>query len=86
MLMEKRIGTTLILVENKDNISKLNNILNKHSSIIIERQGIPLRNKGINIISIVLEGTTDEIGSLTGQIGKLNGIQVKSVLLKQMNC
>jgi len=45
MLMEKRIGTTLILVENKDNIPKLNNILNKHSSIIIGRQGIPLRIK-----------------------------------------
>ncbi len=83
MLMEKRIGTTLILVENKDNIPKLNNILNKHSSIIIGRQGIPLRNKDINIISIVIEGTTDELGSLTGQIGRLNGIYVKSMLMKK---
>jgi putative iron-only hydrogenase system regulator len=80
--MKKKIGTALILVENKDNIPKLNNILNNHSSIIIGRQGIPLRNKGINIISIVLEGTTDDIDSLTVQIGKLNGIQVKSMLIK----
>ncbi len=82
MFMKKKIGTALILVENKDNIPKLNNILNNHSSIIIGRQGIPLRNKGINIISIVLEGTTDDIDSLTVQIGKLNGIQVKSMLIK----
>ena len=82
MFMKKKIGTALILVENKDNIPKINNILNNHSSIIIGRQGIPLRNKGINIISIVLEGTTDDIDSLTVQIGKLNGIQVKSMLIK----
>ena len=83
MLMEKRIGVAIILVENKDNIPKLNNILTKHYSIIIGRQGIPLRDKGINIISIVLEGTTNQIGSLTGQIGRLDGIQVKSVLIKK---
>jgi metal-responsive CopG/Arc/MetJ family transcriptional regulator len=34
------------------------------------------------VISLVLEGTTDEIGSLTGQIGRINGVQTKSVLLK----
>ena len=80
--MEKRIGTAIILVENKDCISQLNQILLNHSSIVIGRQGIPFRNHGVNIISLVLEGTTDEIGSLTGQIGRLNGLQVKSVLLK----
>jgi len=34
------------------------------------------------LISLVLEGSTDQIGSLTGQLGRLKGIQVKSVLLK----
>ena len=80
--MEKRIGTAIILVENKDSISLLNHIVLNHSSIVIGRQGIPLRDQGINIISLVLEGTTDEIGSLTGQIGRLQGLQVKSILLK----
>jgi len=79
--MEKRIGTALIQIENRDNISLLNETISKHSSIIIARQGLPRQN-GISIISLVLEGTTDEIGSLTGQLGRIRGIQVKSVLLK----
>lgn len=82
--MEKRIGTALILIENSDVVQLMNEIAFNHSNIIIGRQGLP-RSNGQNIISLVLEGTTDEIGSLTGQLGRLKGIQVKSVLLKNRN-
>lgn len=82
--MEKRIGTALILIESKEAVQSMNEIAFKHSSIIIGRQGLP-RSNGQNIISLVLEGTTDEIGSLTGQLGRLKGLQVKSVLLKNKN-
>ena len=79
--MEKRIGTVLIQIESRENVALLNDIISRHSQIIIGRQGLP-RSNGKNIISLILEGTTDEIGSLTGQIGRLQGIDVKSVLLK----
>jgi len=79
--MEKRIGTALISIENSNAVEKMSEIIFNHSNIIIGRQGLP-RHSGRNIISLVLEGTTDEIGSLTGQLGRLKGIQVKSVLLK----
>ena len=79
--MEKRIGTTLIRVYNREGVAKLNTILSKHANLIIGRQGLP-RTDGTNLISLVLEGSTDEIGSLTGQIGRLDGVQIKSVLLK----
>ncbi|SHF89495.1 putative iron-only hydrogenase system regulator [Mariniphaga anaerophila] len=79
--MEKRTGTVLIQIENRENVQLLNDIISKHSSIIIGRQGLP-RSNGLSIISLVLEGTTDQIGSLTGQLGRLKGIQAKSVLLK----
>jgi len=79
--MEKRVGVVLIQVEDRENVQLLNEIISKHSQIIIGRQGLP-RSNGQNIISLVLEGTTDQIGSLTGQLGRVRGIQVKSVLLK----
>ncbi|HPD95130.1 MAG: CopG family transcriptional regulator [Bacteroidales bacterium] len=79
--MEKRVGTALIQIETRENVQLMNEIISKHSQIIIGRQGLP-RSNGQSIISLVLEGTTDEIGSLTGQLGRINGIQVKSVLLK----
>lgn len=79
--MEKRIGTVLIKIESRENILLLNEIISKHFDIIIARQGLP-HNNVLSIISLILEGTTDQIGSLTGQLGRLKGIQVKSVLLK----
>ena len=79
--MEKRIGTAIIRVDDRENVQLLNDIISKHYQIIIGRQGLP-RSDGHNVISLVLEGTTDEISSLTGQLGRLNGIQVKTVLLK----
>ncbi len=82
--MEKRVGTALILIENRESIQHLNDIISKHSQIILGRQGLP-RSNGQSVISLVLEGTTDQIGSLTGQLGRLRGIQVKSVLLKNTN-
>ncbi len=82
--MEKRIGTVLIRIETRENVQLMNDIISDHSDIIIGRQGLP-RNNNLSIISLVLEGTTDQIGSLTGRLGRLSGIQVKSVLLKNMD-
>ncbi len=81
--MEKRVGVALIQVENRESVQSLNEIISKHSQIIIGRLGLP-RSSGQNIISLVLEGTTDQISSLTGQLGRLRGIQIKSVLLKNI--
>jgi len=81
--MEKRVGVAIIQIESRESVQFMNDILSNHSQIIIGRQGLP-RSNGQNIISLVLEGTTDQISSLTGQLGRLKGIQIKSVLLKNM--
>ena len=79
--MEKRIGAVIIEIEKRENASLVNQVISKHSEIILGRQGLPRSNKN-SIISLILEGTTDEIGSLTGQLGRIDGIEVKSTLLK----
>lgn len=81
--MEKRIGAIIILVKDKENVQKLNDILSHHASIIIGRQGIPIREKGINVISLVIEGDQDEISTLSGQLGRLEGITSKAVYAKE---
>lgn len=80
--MERRIGSVLILITDKNSAPQINSIISLHSSIIIGRQGLPVRDSDTGIISLVLEGTTDQIGSLTGQLGRVKGVDVKSVVLK----
>lgn len=80
--MEKRIGSVLVLVREKSITDSLNSTISKFSHIIIGRQGLPVKSVNYGIISLVLKGTTDEIGALTGQLGRINGISLKSVVLK----
>ena len=78
--MENRIGAVIILVTDEVDIQRINSIISEHSELILGRQGIPLRSRSINVISLVLEGDTDIIGSLTGKLGRIPGVKVKSVL------
>lgn len=82
--MEKRTGTAIIYIENREMAPQVNAVLGKHAGIILCRMGFP-KSDNNSIISLILEGTTDQIGSLTGQLGRLDGIEVKSALLKSRN-
>lgn len=81
--MEKRIGVVAIIVENKDSVEHVNKLLSTFGEIIVGRMGVPYREKNLNVISIIVDGTTDEIGALTGKIGRLSGVSVKSALTKK---
>jgi putative iron-only hydrogenase system regulator len=78
--MEKRIGAVIILVGSDGDPQRINSIISEHADVILGRQGIPLRDRSISVISLVLEGDTDRLGSLTGKLGRLPGVKVKSVL------
>jgi putative iron-only hydrogenase system regulator len=78
--MDQRIGAVIILIGEEGDIHRINAIITEHAQIILGRQGIPLRDRSASVISLVLEGNTDLIGSLTGKLGRLPGVRVKSVL------
>ncbi len=78
--MENRIGAVIILITDEVDTQRVNSIISDHSDMILGRQGIPLRDRATNIISLVLDGDTDRIGSLTGKLGRIPGVKVKSVL------
>jgi putative iron-only hydrogenase system regulator len=81
--MSKRIGTVTIIITDRINQSaKVNEILSKHADIIIGRMGLPYSLKKISIICLIVNGSTDQLGSLTGQLGSIEGAQVKSVMAK----
>lgn len=79
--MEQRIGAVIILVSPESDVQRVNQIISDHANMILGRQGIPLRERSTNVISLVLEGNTDQIGSLAGKLGRITGVRVKSVLV-----
>jgi putative iron-only hydrogenase system regulator len=63
-------------------VPKINAILHEFAELILGRMGVPYRGKSISVISLIVEGTTDQIGAMTGKLGNLPGVNVKSALSK----
>ena len=76
--MATRVAVMSIIVENPESVEKLNGILHENGQYIIGRMGIPYREKKINIISIALDAPQDTISSMSGKIGNLPGVSVKT--------
>ena len=76
--MSKRVAVMSIIVEKNESAQKLNAILHLASDYIIGRMGIPYREKGVSVISVVIDAPQDVISALSGQIGNLDGVTVKT--------
>ena len=78
--MEKRIGTITILIRDREASPSVNKLLSEYSGIILCRQGLPFHDRPVAVISLIVEGTSDEINALTGRLGRLPGLTSRSVL------
>jgi len=76
--MATRVAVMSMIVENGESVEKLNQILHENGKYIIGRMGIPYRERGINIISIALDAPQDAISAMSGKIGNLPGVSVKT--------
>ena len=78
---EKRLGFIGIVLDRKDSIEEVNRILSGFANLFRGRIGVPNREDGTAVIGLITEGTNDEIGALTGKLGNLPGIVVKSAIV-----
>lgn len=76
--METRVAVIGIIVENQDSVEKLNALLHDYAPYIIGRMGVPYREKNVSIISVAVDAPQDAISALSGKIGKLRGVSVKT--------
>ena len=77
--METRVAIVSIIIEDGEKTAELNAILHEYSRFILGRMGIPCRKHGISIISIAVDAPQDQINSLAGRIGRLNGVTAQTV-------
>lgn len=82
MQEQTRVAVMSVIVENVEAVETLNNILHEYREFIIGRMGLPYHQKKINIISIALDAPQDVISALSGRVGNLEGISVKTAFSK----
>ena len=77
----KRLGVIgIVLRQDKAIALEIQNLLSSFSEIIIGRMGVPDRETGISTISVIVKGTNEQISALSGKLGKLNEVYVKSAV------
>lgn len=82
----KRIALIGIIVEEAENsrtVDAINEILHEYGNFIVGRMGVPYRERGINIISIIVDADNNVISSLAGKLGKIENVSVKSMVSRK---
>ncbi|MFA5319611.1 MAG: TM1266 family iron-only hydrogenase system putative regulator [Candidatus Omnitrophota bacterium] len=83
--MERRLGFVGIIVDNRQRSAPaVNTVLTDYGGIIVGRMGMPYARKSCCVITLIVDAGTDELGALTGKLGALEGVSVKSALGKQI--
>lgn len=79
--MESRIAVVGVVVMRRGDVAKrVNTILSDYGEIIVGRMGVPYRERELSVMSLIVDGTTDEIGALTGKLGQIDGVKVKAAI------
>ena len=77
-MSEARIGFVGIVIEDRTSAPQVNQILSAFGDIIQGRMGLPGHDQGQAVICLIVRGTNEQLGAMTGRLGNLPGVQVKS--------
>ena len=77
---DNRVALIGIMLENSAGEAEhVNNILSEYSQYVVGRMGLPYREKGVHIISVVVDAPNNTISALCGKLGMVQGISVKTI-------
>lgn len=81
--MEKRLGTVSIILDPQVTpVAAVNELISQFGDEVIGRMGLPHHDRGVSIITLITDTSVERLSALTGKIGKLPGVQVKSLMAK----
>ena len=80
--MDNRIALLGIVVEEESSAEPMNRLLSEYKQYVVGRMGIPYRQRGVNLISVVLDAPGDAISSMSGKLGMLPGVSAKTLYAK----
>ncbi len=80
----ERIGIIGIIVEGDEvggeTALKIQAVLSQYNKIIVARTGVPIQDMGVSAISVIVKGTVEDFSALTGKLGRIHGVAVKSLV------
>ena len=82
IIMDRRIAILGIIVEDMDRVERVNELLHEYREYIVGRMGMPYRERGVSVISVVMDADTNTVSVLSGKLGMTPGVSAKAVYSK----
>ena len=79
-MSEERLGFVGIVIDDRACVPIVNEILSSFAFMIRGRLGVPDQEHDEAVIGLIVRGDNDKLGAMTGRLGNLPGVQVKSAL------
>lgn len=76
----KKLGIVGVIITDRSVAQDVQSVLSDFGDIIIGRMGVPDKANGINAIALIVEGSTEQISAMTGKLGRLDSVSVKSAV------
>lgn len=78
---QRRVGVVAIVLEDRQlSAPRVNQLLGEYGDVIVGRMGVPYKDRGISVIALIVDGDTNTLGALTGKLGGIPGVRVRSAL------
>ena len=76
-----KIGVVGIIIEkDRSMVESVQKILSSFADVILSRTGLPDREREIYVISLIVRGSNERISALSGKLGRLNSVTVKTAV------
>lgn len=80
---ENRIALLGIIIGKGESVERVNATLHDFAPYVAGRMGLPLRERGVCTISIVLDAPANIVNALTGKLGAIDGVSAKALFDKR---
>ena len=80
--MDSKVSVISMIVKDEESAGRVNELLHEFRQYIVGRMGIPYRDRGVSIISVVLDAPGDITSTLSGKLGMLQGVSAKTLTAK----
>ena len=74
-----RIALIGIIVSDGEAVEDVNAVLHEYAPYIVGRMGLPMRERKVSAITVVLDAPLNAVNALTGKLGKVAGVSAKAL-------
>ena len=80
--MDNRVSVISIIIKEEESVTAINELLHEFREHVVGRMAIPYRDRGVSIISVVLDAPGDVTSALSGKLGMQPGVTAKTLTAK----